>query len=110
MSQLPDRIVLQAFPKVFLYLSERNICRVILLSNKGLQVLANSVVTTHSRSLYFDAYLLFHIFNHSVVSFQKADLILHTSLELLFDVFRCKDNPSLPKTPISRLYREKQAF
>ncbi|GEM_PF-2400429 len=110
MSQLPDRVVSQAFQEIFFYLSERNVCRAVLLSDKSIQVLANSVVTSHSRSLYFDAHLLLHLLDHSVVSFQKGDLSLHTSLELLFNLCRCKDNPSLTKNPISRLYREKQAF
>ena len=97
MPQLSDRIVLQAFQKVFLYLSERNIYRVILPTDKGLQVLMSSVVTVQSRCLYFNIHLSLHPLDHSVVSFQKGDLSLHTSLELLFDVYRCKDNPLLTK-------------
>ena len=73
-------------------------------------MLANSVVTTHSCSLYFDAHLLFHIFNHSVVSLQKGDLSLHTSLEQLLDVCCSKDRTSFIKNSISRLYREEQTL
>ena len=101
MSQLSDRVMLQALQEIFFHLSERNICRVVLLPYKGLQMLANSIVTIQRRCLYFDAYLLCHIFNHSVVSFQKGDLSLHTSLELLFDISCRKDFSSLAKDSIS---------
>ena len=36
MSQLSDRVVLQAFQEIFFHLSERNICRMVLLTNKDL--------------------------------------------------------------------------
>ena len=39
----------------------------------------------------------------SIVPLQKADLALHTTLQQLLDVSRCKDNPSLTKGLISRL-------
>ena len=54
---LPGRVMLQAFQKIFFHLSERNVCRVVLLSDKNLQMLANSVVTIQSRCLYFLLYL-----------------------------------------------------
>lgn len=110
MPQIPNRIMLQAFQEIFLYLSERNICRVVFFSNKGIQMLTNSIVTVQSRCLYFDAHLLLHLLDHSVVSLQKGDLSLHASLELLLDICCSKDRTSLAKYLISRLYREKQAF
>lgn len=58
MSQLPDRVVSQVFEEIFFYQSERNVCRAERLSDKSIQVLANCVVTSHRRSLYFDAHLL----------------------------------------------------
>ena len=101
MSQLSNRVMLQALQEIFFKLTKKNICRVVLLADKGLQVLTSSVVTLQSSCLYFDAYLLCHIFNHSVVSFQKGDLSLHTSLELLFDISCRKDFSSLAKDSIS---------
>lgn len=110
MSQLSNRVVFQAFQEIFFYLSERNVYRMVLLLDKGMQVLADSVVTIQSRSLYFDAHLLLHLFDHSVVSLQEGVLSLHTSLELLLNVCCRKHRTSLTKKSISRLYREKQAF
>ena len=110
MSQLSDRVMLQAFQEVFFHLTERNIFRVVLLPDKGLQVLANSMVTVQSRRLYFNSHLLLHIFNHSVISLQKGNLALHTALELLLDVCCRKRYTTVAKDLTSRLHRENQAF
>ena len=73
-------------------------------------MLSNSKVTIQSCCLYLDTHLLLHLFEHSIVPLQKGDLALHTALQQLLDVSRCKDNSSLTKGLISRLRREQQAL
>ena len=73
-------------------------------------MLSNSKVTIQSCRLYLDTHLLLHLFEHSIVPLQEGDLALHTTLQQLLDVSRCKDNSSLTKGLISRLRREKQAI
>ena len=109
-SQLSNRVVSQAFQEIFFHLSERNICRVVLLLNKGLQMLSNSKVTIQSCCLYLDTHLLPHLFDHSIVPLQKGDLTLHTALEQLLDVRCRKRHTTVAKDLIRRLYWEKQTF
>ena len=106
MSQLSNRVVSQAFQEVFFNLTERNVCRVVLLLDKGSQMLSNSKVTIQSCCLYLDTHLLLHLFDHSIVPLQKGDLTLHTALELLLDVRCRKRHTTVAKDLIRRLYRE----